>query len=328
MFADDHLNNERYENHGHEVTTAQPNTERPQTQRHKRSILQTLYKNYRDFNSHDQIHQHKNTRPEDNIDALYVAMGSLDTDQTSTKYSNSHDLYLNNREPYAEEYIRDLNNNPVSTQKQQRSKTQTVLSISEATSYENGPDHSGIDDRVHTKNHQRSKRQAIHATTEANTKPTVNPNGPDRFITPMPLSAPYPIMDYLELACVFFFTLEFIARFIFSPCKKRFFLEALNIIDLLSILPFIIILTVDIVLVTEKYQISALDAVHILKVSAISYFLGKGGYVFGSVGLFVSNITKKNYKWIAMRFYGGVQGGIYKELIKFSWQSGSSEMSK
>ena len=34
----------------------------------------------------------------------------------------------------------------------------------------------------------------------------------------------------------------------------------------------------------------------------------------------------KSYKWIAMKFYGGVRGST--KSIEFRWQSGSSQMSK
>ena len=41
--------------------------------------------------------------------------------------------------------------------------------------------------------------------------------------------------------------------------------------------------------------------------------LAKGGYVFGSVGLSVSEQHyPKGYERIAMEFYGGVQGGTMK----------------
>ena len=47
-----------------------------------------------------------------------------------------------------------------------------------------------------------------------------------------------PIFETLELICVTWFTLEYIIRFLSSPNKKKFIFGALNIIDLLTILPF------------------------------------------------------------------------------------------
>ena len=46
-------------------------------------------------------------------------------------------------------------------------------------------------------------------------------------------------------------------------------------------------------------------------------------YVFGSLCLFISNITKNGYKRIAMKFYGEVQGGEKKNMINFWWRFGS-----
>ena len=46
------------------------------------------------------------------------------------------------------------------------------------------------------------------------------------------------------------------------------------------------------------------------------YLLGKGGYVFGSVGLsvclFVCGHNLKSYERIEMKFYGGVLGSTMK----------------
>ena len=68
------------------------------------------------------------------------------------------------------------------------------------------------------------------------------------------------------------------------------------------------------------------------------YLLGKGGYVFGSVGLFVclfvclsvclsvslsvDNITQKSYERIGLKFYGGVLGSTMKKLINFGGDLG------
>ena len=47
------------------------------------------------------------------------------------------------------------------------------------------------------------------------------------------------------------------------------------------------------------------------------YLFGKGGYVFGSVGLSVCLFVcgqhySKSYEWIGMKFYGGVLGSMMK----------------
>ena len=49
-----------------------------------------------------------------------------------------------------------------------------------------------------------------------------------------------------------------------------------------------------------------------------NYLLGKGGYVFGSVGLFVCGQHYSNsYEWIGMKFYGEVLGSTVKNWLNF-----------
>uniref|UniRef100_UPI00398EE8D7 potassium voltage-gated channel subfamily S member 3a n=1 Tax=Pristiophorus japonicus TaxID=55135 RepID=UPI00398EE8D7 len=54
-----------------------------------------------------------------------------------------------------------------------------------------------------------------------------------------------PALEGLEIACVIWFTVEFILRFAVTPCLKKFFKNPLNIIDFVSILPFYFTLAVE-----------------------------------------------------------------------------------
>ena len=59
---------------------------------------------------------------------------------------------------------------------------------------------------------------------------------------------PHPAMVYLDYVCAAYFTIEFIFRFSFSPSKLTFMKGALNVIDLLCLIPHliaIILVTVD-----------------------------------------------------------------------------------
>ena len=50
---------------------------------------------------------------------------------------------------------------------------------------------------------------------------------------------------------------------------------------------------------------------------------GKGGYVFGSVGLSVcGQHYSKSYKWIGMKFYGVILGSIIKNWLNFGGDLG------
>ncbi|XGW02247.1 hypothetical protein V3C99_014355 [Haemonchus contortus] len=51
---------------------------------------------------------------------------------------------------------------------------------------------------------------------------------------------PHPVLQWLELCCMAYFTVEYLARFIVNPKKSKFVRSPLNVIDVLTILPFVI----------------------------------------------------------------------------------------
>ncbi|PIO70854.1 transporter, cation channel family protein [Teladorsagia circumcincta] len=51
---------------------------------------------------------------------------------------------------------------------------------------------------------------------------------------------PHQVLHWLELCCMAYFTVEYLARFIVNPRKSEFVRSPLNVIDVLTILPFII----------------------------------------------------------------------------------------
>jgi hypothetical protein len=54
-----------------------------------------------------------------------------------------------------------------------------------------------------------------------------------------------PIFEYIELVCIVYFTFEYLLRIGFAPNKLQSMRHPLNIVDLISILPFYISLLVD-----------------------------------------------------------------------------------
>uniref|UniRef100_UPI0037E7677D potassium voltage-gated channel subfamily S member 3-like n=1 Tax=Semicossyphus pulcher TaxID=241346 RepID=UPI0037E7677D len=55
-----------------------------------------------------------------------------------------------------------------------------------------------------------------------------------------------PVLTFFETLCVLYFSAEFILRLVVAPSARKFLCSALNIIDLMSILPFYVTLACDI----------------------------------------------------------------------------------
>ena len=45
-------------------------------------------------------------------------------------------------------------------------------------------------------------------------------------------------LEYIDTAVIIFFTLEYAIRFICAPRKWKFFKDAMNLVDILAIIPF------------------------------------------------------------------------------------------
>ena len=48
------------------------------------------------------------------------------------------------------------------------------------------------------------------------------------------------VLRHIDIATVFYFTLEYVVRFLCSPNKGKFFIKPMNLIDFLAILPYLI----------------------------------------------------------------------------------------
>jgi len=72
------------------------------------------------------------------------------------------------------------------------------------------------------------------------------------------------IMSAMETFCIAWFTLELLTRFLVSPEKKKFFLRALNVIDLIAIIPFYISLIIS----TRKFG-APLYIMRVLRLSRV-----------------------------------------------------------
>ncbi|VDN01159.1 unnamed protein product [Thelazia callipaeda] len=58
---------------------------------------------------------------------------------------------------------------------------------------------------------------------------------------------PLPLLDHIELICIIWFLFEYLLKMLVSYDRVKTFLQILNIIDLLAILPFIIEMTVSLI---------------------------------------------------------------------------------
>lgn len=80
----------------------------------------------------------------------------------------------------------------------------------------------------------------------------------------------------METVCIFYFTIEIILRFIVSPIKLHFWFKALNIIDLVAILPYYIILALE-----DGYSGSAIVALRMFRLFRAFRILKVSRYISG-----------------------------------------------
>ncbi|XP_068685796.1 potassium voltage-gated channel protein Shaker-like [Montipora foliosa] len=73
------------------------------------------------------------------------------------------------------------------------------------------------------------------------------------------------ILLSLEMGCYIWFTVELVVRFCSSPSKLRFFRSTLNVVDIISVLPYYILLTMQ----GARAPLSALRAARTLRVLRI-----------------------------------------------------------
>lgn len=90
-----------------------------------------------------------------------------------------------------------------------------------------------------------------------------------KFIRDVMLSAPNEALELLDMICMVYFCIEFFVRFVFCPSKARFFVDVLNVIDIVSILPFFIETIVNRANKHERYKQSVVDGLFVLKVLRI-----------------------------------------------------------
>ncbi|KAJ7991035.1 hypothetical protein DPEC_G00293060 [Dallia pectoralis] len=82
----------------------------------------------------------------------------------------------------------------------------------------------------------------------------------------------HPTLEAIETACIFWFTAEYILRFVSSPNKLHFSLSFMNIIDFMAIVPFYLVLTLTYlgtaVMDLAKVQ-QAVQALRIMRIARI-----------------------------------------------------------
>ncbi|XP_073254148.1 shaker-related potassium channel tsha2-like isoform X2 [Porites lutea] len=84
------------------------------------------------------------------------------------------------------------------------------------------------------------------------------------------------IISAMESFCIAWFTLELLTRFFVSPEKMKFFLQALNLIDLIAIVPFYISLIIDMRMSAAQLYIMRIlrlsRVFSVLKISRTTYY--------------------------------------------------------
>lgn len=83
------------------------------------------------------------------------------------------------------------------------------------------------------------------------------------------------VIGYIEIACIIYFTMEFLLRLIASPNKIRFFLDFLNIIDLLAIAPFYVTQATQSEERVSIYFLRTIRLVRVFRIFKLSRYSGE-----------------------------------------------------
>ena len=82
-------------------------------------------------------------------------------------------------------------------------------------------------------------------------------------------------IQYVEIVCIIYFTIEFILRLIASPNKLRFFFDFLNIIDLLAIAPFYVTQATQSQERVSIYFLRTIRLVRVFRIFKLSRYSGE-----------------------------------------------------
>ena len=126
-----------------------------------------------------------------------------------------------------------------------------------------------------------------------------------------------PYLELAELICVIWFTLEYLLHLYATPNKKKFFKNGLNIIDLLSILPYFISIALQSFNKNLTQLNSARRLIALLRILRIVRLLKLARH---SKGLRLLGITlKKSYKELGMLlFFVLISVIIFSSLVYFA----------
>ncbi|XP_023850750.1 voltage-gated potassium channel regulatory subunit KCNF1 [Salvelinus sp. IW2-2015] len=80
----------------------------------------------------------------------------------------------------------------------------------------------------------------------------------------------HPMLEAIETACIGWFTLEYLLRFVSCPNKRQFFLSFMNIIDFMAIIPFYVVLTLTYLGTTMMDLAKVQQAVQALRIMRIA----------------------------------------------------------
>ena len=84
---------------------------------------------------------------------------------------------------------------------------------------------------------------------------------------------PHPFLEMIEAICIAWFTLEYIVRLLGAPAKCEFLKNGMNIVDVLSILPFFI----ELFMAEEELNVD-IQITQFCLIFFITYQLGSGGW--------------------------------------------------
>ena len=128
---------------------------------------------------------------------------------------------------------------------------------------------------------------------------------------------PHPAFSVIDMVLMIFFTLELTVHFVFHPKKTRFLMNAMNVVDILSLLPFYVKLIFKAVHSANKYSSSFVKVIVVLRVFRIFRVMRLLRHYKG-LQVLVLTLKHSWKEFLLLAVYVIISGILYGSLIYFA----------